>query len=71
MRVFKKRMKRERNVRVDSFAYTMKILVITIFPVLLSTTIYNISGIIDQGIFKNIATLQNYSVSEIEVWWGL
>ena len=33
----------------------MKILVITIIPVLLSSTIYNISGIIDQGLFKNIA----------------
>ncbi len=71
MRVFKKRMKHERGVEVDSFAYTMKILVITIIPVLLSTTIYNISGIIDQGIFKNIATLQGYSIEEIDVWWGV
>lgn len=71
MRVFKKRMRRERNTEVDSFAYTMKILVITIIPVLLSTTIYNISGILDQGIFKNIATLQGYSSDEIDVWWGV
>lgn len=49
MKVFKRQMKRERNVRVSSFGYTMKILVITVIPVLLSTTIYNISGIIDQG----------------------
>ncbi len=53
MRVFKKRMKRERGVEVDTFACTLKILMITIIPVLLSTTVYNISGIIDQGIFKN------------------
>ena len=71
MRVFKKKMKRERNVEVDSFGYTMKILVITIIPVLLSSTIYNISGIIDQGLFKNIATLQGYTVDEIDVWWGV
>ena len=71
MRVFKKRMKRERNVRGESFASTMRILVITIIPVLLSTTIYNISVIIDQGIFKNVAILQNYSTNEIEVWWGV
>jgi stage V sporulation protein B len=64
-------MKRERNVEVDSFAYTMKILVITIIPVLLSSTIYNISGIIDQGLFKNIATMQGYTVDEIDVWWGV
>lgn len=71
MRNFKKKMRRERNVEVDSFAYTMKILVITIIPVLLSTTIYNISGILDQGIFKNIATLQGYASEEIDVWWGV
>ena len=71
MRVFKKKMRRERKVEVDSFAYTMKILVITIIPVLLSTTIYNISGILDQGIFKNIATLQGYASDEIDVWWGV
>ena len=71
MRVFKKKMKRERNVEVDSFAYTMKILIITIIPVLLSSTIYNISGIIDQGLFKNIATMQGYTVDEIDVWWGV
>jgi len=71
MRVFKKKMRRERNVEVDTFAYTMKILVITIIPVLLSTTIYNISGILDQGIFKNIATLQGYTSDEIDVWWGV
>ena len=71
MRGFKRKMKREQNVEVDSFAYTMKILVITIIPVLLSSTIYNISGIIDQGLFKNIATNQGYSVDEIDVWWGV
>ncbi len=71
MRVFKKKMKRERNVDVDSFGYTMKILIITIIPVLLSTTIYNISGILDQGIFKNIAVSQGYTSKEIDVWWGV
>lgn len=71
MRTFKKKMKKERNVQVDSFAYVMRILVITIIPVLLSSTIYNISGIIDQGLFKNIATLQGYTVNEIDVWWGV
>lgn len=71
MKVFKKQVARDRHKEVDSFAYTMKILIITIIPVLLSTTIYNISGIIDQGLFKNIATLQGYSSDEIDVWWGV
>lgn len=71
MRGFKRKMNREQNVQVDSFAYIMKILVITIIPVLLSSTIYNISGIIDQGLFKNIATNQGYTVDQIDVWWGV
>ncbi len=71
MKVFKRQMKRERNVRVSSFGYTMKILIITVIPVLLSTTIYNISGIIDQGIFKQVALLQGYTQNDIDVWWGV
>ena len=49
----------------------MKTLVFTIVPVLLSTTIYNISSIIDQTIFKNIAVAQAYSAGEISEWWGV
>lgn len=71
MQVFRRQMKREKNREIEPFAYTMKILVITIIPVLLSTTIYNISGIIDQGIFKNIALLQGYTEDEIDIWWGV
>lgn len=71
MRVFKKKMRREQNVKVDSFSYIMKILIITIIPVLLSSTIYNISGILDQGVFKNIATMQGCKAEDIDVWWGV
>ena len=71
MTLFKKQMKRERNVSVDSLGYTMKVLIITVIPVLLSTTIYNISSIIDQGVFKQVALLQGYSQNDIDVWWGI
>ena len=71
MKSFKNKLKREKGVKVNSFSYTMKILIITIIPVLLSTTIYNISGIIDQAVFKNVATLQGYTTHEIDVWWGV
>ena len=71
MHVFKRRMRREKGVKVEPFAYIMKILIITIVPVLLSTTVYNISSIIDQSIFKNVALLQGYSENKIDVWWGV
>ncbi len=34
MTLFKKQMKRERNVSVDSLGYTMKVLIVTVIPVL-------------------------------------
>lgn len=71
MTVFKRQMKRERNAEVEPFGYTFKIIIITIIPVLLSTTVYNISGIVDQAIFKNIASLQGYTKDEIGTWWGV
>lgn len=71
MTIFKRQMRRERNVKVESFGYIMKMIVITILPVLLSTAVYNISGIVDQSIFKNIALLQGYTESDIDVWWGV
>lgn len=70
MKVFKKQMKKERGVTVNSFSYTMKILILTVCPVLLSTTVYNISGIIDQGIFKQVAHLQGYSDKVVNELWG-
>lgn len=71
LKVFKKKMKKEHNVEVDSFSYTMKILIATIIPVLLSTTVYNISASIDQGIFKNIAALQGYLPDKTDAWYGV
>ena len=70
-KVFKKQMRRERNVRTESYQRIFRVLLLTIVPVLLSTTIYNISSILDQGIFKNVAVMQGYSSDDIEVWWGI
>ena len=46
-------------------------LLLTIFPILLSTIVYNVSTLIDQGVFKNIASLQGYSAKQISEWWGV
>ena len=31
----------------------------------------SIAGILDQGIFKNVALLQGYSENDIDIWWGV
>ena len=71
LKVFKRQIKRDRRANVDSYSYLFKILVITIVPVLLSTTIYNCNAILDQAIFKNIANIQGYSANEISEWNGI
>lgn len=71
MHVYKRQMRKEWDVKVDSYQYIFKLLVITIIPVLLSTTIYNCNTLIDTGIFKNIASAQGYTADEISVWNGI
>ncbi len=70
-RLFLKKVRRDHSRNKESYREVMKILFMTIIPVLLSTTVYNISSIVDQGIYKNVANLQGYSVKEISEAWGV
>ncbi|MCR5639968.1 MAG: polysaccharide biosynthesis protein [Lachnospiraceae bacterium] len=70
-RVIKKKMRRDAHHSTESYGTIMKVLILTIVPVLLSTTLYNVSAIIDQGIFKNIVNLQGYDKTQISEWWGV
>ena len=71
MHVFKRSMRRDRTKKVESYRTIFKVLLLTIVPVLLSTTIYNISSVIDQGIFKNCALYIGSSEDDIDLWWGV
>ena len=55
----------------ESYKTVLKVVVLTVVPVLLSTTIYNISSIVNQFLFKNIAIYQNYSPDDLNIWWGV
>ncbi len=70
-RSFKKEIRADKNHRTESYGAIAKLLILTIVPVLLSTTVYNISSIVDQGIFKNLALYQGHAASEISIWWGV
>ena len=71
LHVYNRRTKREHLPKVDSYSHIFHILVLTIIPVLLSTTIYNCNTIIDMAVFKNIANGQGYSANQISVWNGV
>ncbi|MBO4835367.1 MAG: polysaccharide biosynthesis protein [Lachnospiraceae bacterium] len=49
----------------------LKVLVVTIIPVILSTTIYNISGLIDSGLFSNILVSRGVSEAEKDIMTGM
>lgn len=69
--IFKRSMRRERRKKTESYQHIVHVLLLTIIPVLLSTAIYNISSIIDQGIYKNIAVTMGESSEDIDEWWGI
>lgn len=70
-RSFKRKIRRDKSTTEESYGSILKVLVLTIVPVLLSTTLYNISAIIDTGLFKQIANIQGYDQIAIDEWWGV
>ena len=69
--VYKQQMNKEGAKKVDSYSYIFHMLIVTIIPVLLSTTIYNCNTLVDMAIFKNIANTQGYSANQISIWNGV
>lgn len=59
------------NVEKESYRSILYILLMTILPVILSTAIYNLNSIIDQGMFKAILEKLGTAKEEIDVTWGI
>lgn len=70
-RVMKRRRILDRHGRVESTGEIYYLLMVTILPVILSTAVYNISGIIDQGIFKHLMAYKKYDSMKIDELWGI
>ena len=67
----KNRSKEEFGEKQESYGSILSVLAWTILPVIFSTAIYNVNGILDQGIFK--ALMQNIGRDKegIDVLWGI
>lgn len=71
-RVLQKNLRRDHVSEDQSYGSMIRILVLTIVPVILSTAVYNISGFIDQGVFKFLMLdLQNVDKEMVDVYWGI
>lgn len=69
--VIKRQARRERDVVEEPYFDIFKILMLTAIPVILSTAIYNINSILDQGIYNNIMSLQGFTEEEYVTLWGM
>ncbi len=60
-----------RKEPVDRTGTVYKVLLATIVPVILSTAVYNISSVLDQGVFNRMMSAQGKSVDEYNALWGI
>ena len=70
-RLLRRRMRRDRGHRREKYKRIFKILLITIAPVILSSTVYNLCGIIDNAMFAKIMSVQGIKESEYAALLGI
>lgn len=61
----------DKTAKNDGFPKIFRILIITILPVILSSTIYNISDVLDQGIFGSVMAKKGMNEHDIASYWGI
>lgn len=61
----------DKSEYVEPAGEILKVLVMTIIPVILSTTIYNISGLIDSGLFSNILKAKGVAEAQKDILTGM
>ena len=67
-RRMKKNIKRDNAKAVDSYGRIFSLILVTVLPVILSTTIYNISDTLDQGVFNYVMDMKGFSDIKAEYW---
>lgn len=71
-RVIQKKIHKSNSGKVLGYSELLQTLVLTILPVILSTAIYNVNGIIDQGVFKFLMLeVKHRDALEVSTQWGI
>lgn len=68
---FKRRMKKDKTRRRESDRAIYRAITYTILPIVLSTLVYNISTIIDQGVFNHILAGMGFTQKQYATVWGI
>lgn len=70
-RLFRRKMWRDRSRKKESYKRIYRILFMTIAPVILSATVYNISDFLDTAIFSNTMAAQGFKKTEYASLLGI
>ena len=68
---FKRRMKKDKTRRRESDRAIYRAITYTILPIVLSTLVYHISTIIDQGVFNHIPAGMGFTQKQYATVWGI
>ena len=69
--VMKRQLKRDHGTSVESYGNIYKVLLFTIAPVIISTSVYNINQILDQVMFSKIMAAQGHAVKDYMALLGI
>ena len=70
-RRFRHAVRKDQTAKRESSRYLYRVLILTILPIILSTLVYNISNVLDQGVFNAILKSQNYTEKQYATIWGI
>ena len=68
---FRKQIRRDKSETEESYQDIFKLMILTIIPIILSQTVYQLSGTVDGSIFSNISEAAGIATSEREALWGV
>lgn len=70
-RVLRRQKRRDHSRKRESYQHILKVLILTIAPVLLSSTVYNLCGVIDNAMFGTIMSSQGFAENEYAGFLGI
>lgn len=70
-RTLKRQMKGDMMSSRESSGKIYRLLIVTILPIILSTLLFNLTNILDQGIFNAVLKSQGYQESQYATIWGI
>ena len=66
----KRQLRSDRSAHRESYRYILKIMILTVAPVILSSAVYNLQNVLDNAMFNNIMMAQGHTESDCSLLVG-